>query len=189
MGSIREKIKRFFLGKVSVKSLPVFMSGRSSLGVYSCSRRVPVSSLQTKVTVAKARFATWKKEVAKGHKFDLFISPPKAKGFSLSLDFRSKVSGGSVDSVKVKAHGDLKRVSALPQKRPNLSAYISDKKRKKEVLALFYPLIKECVVKSALEKESGALYVWYNPSCYGSPRVLCLVPDPGKRPPLAWKWL
>lgn len=189
MGSIKESIKRFFLGKVSVKGIEIPMVERKSLEIFSHRRSTEVFKLRADVSVAEARFATWNSGLAKGHRFDLFISPPKAKGSSLLLDFKAQVSGGKVVSTKVQPQNGIKSISSLPQRRRNLASYTSDKKRRKEILALFYPVIKECVVKSALEKESGWLYVWYNPSCYGSPHMLCLVPDPGKRPPLAWRWL
>ncbi len=189
MGSIREGIKRFFLGRVSVRGIGIPLVDRQDLEILSHRRFTEVFKLRPDVSVAEARFATWNSGLAKGHRLDLFISPPKAKGNSLLLDFKAHVSGGKVVSTKVKTRNGIKSISSLPQRRLNLASYTSDKKRRKEILALFYPVIKECVVKSALEKESGWLYVWYNPSCYGSPHMLCLVPDPGKRPPLAWRWL
>lgn len=189
MGSIRNTLKRFFLGRVSVRKVQIPEVSRGDLPVLSHRRGAEVFRLRSDVSVAEARFANWNRGLAKGHRLDLFISPPKAKGSALFLDFKADVSGGRTLTKKVRSHDGIKSMSSLPQRRRNLASYISDSKRKKEIMALFYPIIKECVVKSALEKESGWLYVWYNPSCYGPPHMLCLVPDPGKRPPLAWRWL
>lgn len=189
MGSIKDSIKRFFLGRVSVKKIHIPIAEGRDLSILSHRKMTEVFRLRSDVSVANARFATWNRGLTKGHRFDLFICPPKAKGSTLFLDFKASVSGGRIMTTKIRPHEGIKSISSLPQRRHNLASYISDKKRKKEIMALFYPVIKECVIKSALEKESGWLYVWYNPSCYGSPHMLCLVPDPGKRPPLAWRWL
>ncbi len=183
--SVKEGLRRLFLGRVSVKALPLW-SDREDFSVRSAKRTVQVLRLRPPVSVAKAHFTAWNRGTAKGHRLELFISPPKAKGRSLALD--CKVFGRKGFNRKVKVSRYIKRISSLPQMRPNLVSYV-DKEKKKGIMALFYPVIEECVIKSALEKESGSLYVWYNPSCNGPPKVLCLVPDPGKRPPLAWRWL
>ncbi|SMG29716.1 hypothetical protein [Dethiosulfovibrio salsuginis] len=185
--SVKEGLKRLFLGRVSVKALTLSMESKDNLEINSLRRSVDVHRLRSSVSVAKANFASWNQGVAKGHRLELFISPPKAKGRCLSLS--CKVLGRKEPKRRVKVSRYIKRISSLPQMRQNLASYISDKEKKKGVLALFYPVIEECVVKSALEKESGSLYVWYNPSCNGPPKVLCLVPEPGKRPPLGWRWL
>ena len=132
MGSIREGIKRFFLGRVSVKGIRIPLVDRQNMGILSHRRMTEIFKLRPDVSVAEARFATWNNGLAKGHRLDLFISPPKAKGSPLFLDFKAQVSGGKIVSTKIRPQNGIKSVLPLPQRRRNLASYISDKKRKKK---------------------------------------------------------
>lgn len=190
--SIKEGLRRFFLGKVVISGLS-FPAGIGShpVIVRSSRREVPVFSVRSSVKVAEARCARWNGMKVEGQVFDLFISPPSAKNGlpSMGGNVSVKTKGALFSIASTGTTNGLSLMSRLPQTRRNMVSSITDKTRHRDVIALFYPVIKECVVKSALEKESGSLYVWYNPSCQGSPHILCLVSDPGKRPPLSWKWL
>lgn len=190
--SIKEGLKRFFWGKVLVSGFAFPLeTGARPLAVCSSRREISVFPVRSAVRVAEARCAEWNGMKARGRVLDLFISPPKIEGGPVGIGGSRppQARGALFSKARSTVRDGEALISRLPQVRRNMASSWSDKTGQKNVIALFYPVIKEGVVKSALEKESGSLYVWYNPSCQGASHILCLVSDPGKRPPLSWKWL
>ncbi len=186
--SLREKLRRLFWGRIRVHRL-VPGHDRDNLVVIYALRKAQVHSLRSPVTVDASRCLQWKRMLPQGQRFDLFISPPPTQGGRMTLSIQTQVTQGLSLSSHVSVRDDLKKIMIFPQRRVNRIPFLKDR-RPKDIMALYYPIVKECLSRTTLEKESGALFIWYNPSCRErSSRILCLVPDPGKRPPLMWKWL
>jgi hypothetical protein len=188
LDSVKSGLKRLFLSRVSIHRA-VLPEGPRRVAVSSADRSVEVHPLRSPVKLTVSRCAQWRGLRAKGKKLDLFISPPKARGGKTSLSF--DVSVGTIDLriERTEARSGLAVIARMPSSRRNRVHWLRGDRRK-DLIAVYYPIIKDCLVKSVLEKESGDLYIWYNSSCQGSSsQMLCLVSDPGKRPPLAWKWI
>ncbi|MCF4150644.1 hypothetical protein L2W58_02405 [Dethiosulfovibrio sp. F2B] len=186
--SVKNGLRRLFLSRVSIHKA-ILSEGSRRVAVSSATRSVDVHPLRSPVKLTVSRCAQWRGLRAKGKKLDLFISPPKARGGKTSLSFDVSVETISLRSDRAETRNGLAVIARMPLIRRNRVHWLRGDRRK-DLMAVYYPIIKDSLLKSALEKESGDLYIWYNSSCQGrSSRMLCLVSDPGKRPPLAWKWI
>lgn len=183
---IKEKARRFFLGRTGVYTIS---AGVKKLNVNSVKRTVSTSPVRTEVSVLDSHIVNWSREPAKGQRLDLFISSPQVRGGILPFFEMIKPGKLPLLSRQVQVHEAKEDMLKIPQTRSNRAATLPDKFKKKGIIAFFYPLIQDCVVKSVLEKESGTLHVWYNQNCRKKRgQVLCLVSDVGKSPPLSWRW-
>jgi len=200
---LRENIARLFLGRISVRSWHSERGGveprslkrngavhplrppRRALGtvLYGASMESRISGglLPLRETTQKARPG----------KKALTILPPAVYGWKRAEG--AEKTPGKVEPLKtVPVNNGLRLVSGLPQERESRLPYVRGKILPLEgeiLLAFYYPVIRDGVAKSILNKERGTLLVWYNPySRAFSSRGLLLVRSLRQGGGLEWRW-
>jgi hypothetical protein len=167
------------------------------LKTFTHSRTVDIIQMRTEPRVSAALFARWKHSRAKSAGSLLggtFMNGLKVK--SVKMDFTLK-RGITKYRFNIKrraaARNAMRRISRLPFVLKNRINFLKKqlKFEKATLLALFYPVFQEKVTKSALDKGSGNLFIWYdnNRVKSGEKYHLLLLRVFGGEEPLKWVWL
>ena len=199
---IRENLARIFLGRVTVRSRPA--------GIATPEMKTVKRTVETRPLRPPARaMGTLMLGGAMGARVSGGVLPfpgtapkvnsrllpmgtgaPSVRGWSNALLGEAAVKKFKFSGAV--ARKDLKKALSLPQERMNRLRFVRGKLplREGEIpLAYFWPLIREGVVKSALNKEKGALLVWYNPHSRAFfPDGLFLARRLGPGGGMEWRW-
>lgn len=173
---IRENLARLFLGRVTVRSRPADIAAPEMKTVKRTVETHPLrpparamgtlmlgGAIDSKVSGGVLPFPGTAPKV-KSRLLPIGTNSLSIRGWSNVLLGEAAVKKFKFSSAVVRK--DLKKILPLPQERINRLRFVRGKLplREGEIpLAYFWPLIREGVVKSALNKEKGALLVWYNP--------------------------
>lgn len=196
LSEIGKKLSRIFWGRIVVKTGEL---RRSRLpDVMAHTRKIEICSMRPESRVKAAFFCEWKRTpVSAAGSLLCRKKPCLLKVFDVKpgellgkcavqkdpLDFRTRANARS-------AVHKMKRVPATRKNRlPYLKKY--PKFEKASLLALYSPLYREKIVKSALDKASGNLLFWYDIDRVkvGERNHLLLLRVFGGEEPLKWVWL
>jgi hypothetical protein len=162
--NVREYISRHFFGKVAVRRFPLDVSPP------------PVAKLRTSVKVmsghsrarvlAAVRLTPSKLSCSSGQfRIRQLVSTIHGERVAKYASGEIRVRGLKLKIVP-EVKEDRKRVSRLPQERQNRLNFLSSERRSvwenEIVLAYFSPIVMDDVVKIALNKQRGTLFLWYN---------------------------
>ncbi|GEM_PF-746490 len=190
-GSLKQDLFRLLFGKVKVCSHP--FDHRSS-EVVNASLIAEVLTLNPDIEAECKSWALSRAVAAKPQKISLNIDLIKVKRVTLSsLDVTIKKLKRLRD---VSICSNLTFCSLLPQMRKNrIISFRSGGFWEKGTIpiALFYPIIKDKVLKLVLSKKEGMLLVWYSkesekdePYCL----FLCRKIDKGaEQSDILWQWV
>lgn len=200
---LRENIARLFLGRVSVRS---WCPGESVLETRSLKRKAAVrplrpprralgtvlygAAMSTKIKGGPLPLHEMTQRARPG-KITLSVLPPAVFGWK-----REETAGKTPGKVEIlrpaAARKGLHFAAGLPQERENRLLFARGKipSREGEIpLAFFFPVIRDGVAKSILNKEKGTLLLWYNAySRAFSSRGLLLVRQLRQGGGLEWRW-
>jgi hypothetical protein len=199
---LREGFARLFLGRVNVRS---HLPARGGAEPKSLKRTVAVLPLRPpRRVLGTVLYGASMESKISGSTLPLPETTGRASPQKVSLSVRSPdVFGwrseafarkplGRITPLGVLAKKGLKKAAGLPQERENRLFFArgSFPSREGEIpLAFFFPVIRDGVAKSILNKEKGTLLLWYNSySRAFSSRGLLLVRLLRQGGGLEWRW-
>ena len=199
---IRENLARLFLGRVLVRSRSSGMETPETKNVKRTVEthplRPPARALGTLMYGAVMDSKVFGgvlpfKETAGRVKARLFpLQAGRTGVWGWQFDAFGTAAVKSIKFCGVRVQKDLNKTLTLPQERESRLPFTRGKLplREGEIpLAFFWPLIQDGVLKSVLNKEKGALLVWYNPHSRAFfPGGLLLVRRLGPGGGMEWRW-
>ena len=202
---IRSLLARIFLSKVSVRTLA---PAKIAAAILSLRRNSPVVTFPLLTPPEVLPISPGERKhgvvVHRGNKKFGKISVQGGTGTMLSgrnpgvhghLLGRKRLSPpGRIVLLKVVLRKNRERAAALPQERISRLSQLKNRpaglKGDEIPLALYYPVLKENLEKSILNRESGTLLLWYNSSVrVSSSRALVLLRRLGREGGLEWRWI
>ncbi len=196
LSEIKRKLSRLFFGRIVVRRLgDLHRSEPTEIRTHF--HDVGVRALRTVPRVGAALFVRWRTTTAVSAGSLLGESPFKnfkvhsvypfgaeeCRVIRYKLNIRARAS----------ARAALGRMKKTPMTRRNRLNFLKapPKFEKSSLLALFTPIYKEKVLKSALDKASGNLLFWYDYDRVkaGEKHHLLLLRVFGSEDPLRWVWL
>ena len=116
-----------------------------------------------------------------------------ARGFRVKLYTKHDVKvRGLPPRRKVNIFSGLKRMQGLPielEDKLKFQKHRPAVARNEVILAWYWPIVDNAVIKLALNKQRGTLLVWYNPgSRHGKAKGLYLIRRLGQAKP-EWRWV
>lgn len=188
-GYLLETLKRLFMGRIAVRRFPVSLGRspeiRNILRMPALRGGIPADR------VVISQCFRWRNKAVKTPHGVVFSGRPEIRAIpfsALNADVRIVPMTGLTVSTR---NGDA-LLGSIPHYRANQLAFFREKPvfEGASVLALFTPIIKEGVVRSALDKGSGCLCVWMNPRTNAEqPFHLLLVRRLSGPPSVSWVWL
>lgn len=188
LGDLAERLGRLFVGRLPVHRLEV---PSRELTVRS-SRRVPViSSLCLTPEVHMARCLDWARLPVRTTAMGPLLRGVACRRVPLDLPEISARRGLSPLTVTC-GRIERSRLVALPQERSNRIRFLKNRWKSEgaSALALFSPIIRGSLSKSILDKQSGSLLCWVDPSSRATePFFLLLLRRRDKKGhSLEWLW-
>ncbi|WP_281746129.1 hypothetical protein [Thermanaerovibrio acidaminovorans] len=193
-----EALGRIFLGRVRVRSGLRSRMGRVLGGLPHRELRVIRRALEARFI--SASFVRWRSvRVASASRWVLDPRSVRVSGgLSLPegrvLGFRVREKEPWVGTVPLgrcpAVLEGLGLVASLPQERSNRIRYAPMELKGASAIALFYPIMRDIVKRSVLDKRSGRLLLWYHGAqSGGKPARLLMVRVFGAEDPIRWVWL
>jgi hypothetical protein len=193
---IKRKLNRVFWGRIVVREFDG-LRREEPVMTFTHSRAVEIIQMRTEPRVGAALFARWKRTRAKsGGSLLGGTSMNNFRVKSVKMDF--KLTRGVIRykfniKRRASARNSIRRIRKLPFVLKNRINFLKKqlKFEKATLLALFYPVFQEKVTKSALDKGSGNLFIWYDNDRVksGEKYHLLLLRVFGGEDPLKWVWL
>ncbi|QTX31638.1 hypothetical protein KAR29_09755 [Aminithiophilus ramosus] len=162
LGALAEKLARLFVGRLPVRRLEV--SPREP--VVTSSRRVPsIARLCLVPQVHGARCLDWGRLPVRTTAMGPLRYEVTCHGGPLLRQDVSPRRAFSVMEIACR-RVDARRLVSIPQERSNRIRFLGDRWKPEgaSALALFSPIIKDSLFKSVLDKQTGSLLCWVNPS-------------------------
>ncbi|MDR3331721.1 MAG: hypothetical protein LBT08_03755 [Synergistaceae bacterium] len=196
LAEVKRKLSRIFLGRIVVRELGS-LRRETPVTTSTHRRTAEVIPMRAESRVGSALFVKWKQTRAidagsflglslkknfKIHRIEPVLQKPaKVQRYKMRLKSRAA------------AKNALKRVKKYPISRKNRINFLKKQMKfeKGTLLALYSPIFQEKVSKSALDKGSGNLYIWYDNERVksGERYHLLLLRVFGGEEPLKWVWL
>jgi hypothetical protein len=196
LSQVKKKLSRLFLGRIVVRELAE-LHREEGAKIEAHRRTIDIIPMRTEPRVSSALFVKWRQTKAKSagailsgsfvrnfkvHKIQTAIQQPgKVKRYKLTIKRRAA------------AKNALGRIRRLPILRKNRLSFLKKQMKfeRATLLALFSPIFQEKVAKSALDKGSGNLFIWYDNDRVksGEKYHLLLLRVFGGEEPLKWVWL
>jgi hypothetical protein len=186
-----EKLARLFAGRVPVRALRL---PERHLPIRSGRPDIALHRLGVTPRIKAARFLAWKRLPAR----TTALGPLRYEAACQGVPLMAGVSVSKAETLLTAApscHRILSsRLVSLPQSRTNRLRYLAERWKPEgaSVLALFSPIIKDSLLRSALDKQTGSLLCWMNPAPgKGDPFFLLLLSKGGQggQRTMEWVWL
>ena len=194
---IGKKISRLFLGIVVVKKLGA-LHRSEPIEVHTHFRGAQISEIRPEPRVSAALFVYWRKSEIKTAGSVLgMASRGKFKVYRVNMKHIEKKCVVKKYRLNISARAAAKNATARMKKMPitrrNRLNFLRNapKFEKASLLALFSPIFKEKVLRSALDKAGGNLLFWYDNERVKAGDIyhLLLLRVFGGEEPLRWVWL
>ncbi len=189
--ALTSRLARFFAGRVPVRQLEISPRPPQVTKLNALRALPSISRLCLEPRVRKARCLEWSRLAVKTSAIGALRCEAACRHVPFAgkeATVRQGVRPFSVTGRKF----DEKRLRALPQERSNRVRYLGDRWRPQgaSVLALFSPIIKDSLFKSALDKRTGSLLCWMDPASRATDpfSLLLLRRRDAKDQPLEWLW-
>ena len=126
--------------------------------------------------------------------FTLSQKAPGVQGFRVKHYTKHDVKTHTVSlRRKINIFKGVKKMQALPIELENKLKFQNNKpavSRNEVILAWYWPIVDNAVIKLALDKQRGTLLVWYNPSSrHGKAKGLYLIRRLGFGGKPEWRWV
>lgn len=193
---IGKKLSRLFLGRIVVRKVGE-LHREEPVEIMSHFRTVSTNPLRKVPRVGAALFVKWKQ--TRAISAGAVLEPRFASNFRINKIPLNGLAGTKVIQYKLRlakrasAKSGMWKVKMLPQSRRNRLNYLKKQPKfeKASLLALYSPIFHGKVKKSALDKSSGNLVLWYDNDRVklGDKCHLLLLRVFGGGEPLKWVWL
>ena len=193
LDTLRRTLARTFTAHPEVHTIDAFMT--ELLPVHTVRQSVETYTLTSKlaanvrhVDISKIDFT------CKVDGFNPEMQPPKIMGFKVKqLTKRDIKTHGLPKRRKINIWKATKKMQAMPIELHNKLKFQKDRPKvaqNEAVLAWYWPIVDNAVIKLALNKQRGTLLVWYNPgSRHAKARGLYLIRKLGLGEKPEWRWV
>ena len=193
---IGRKLSRLFLGRIVVRSLGD-LHREEPTRISSHFHAPDIHRMRSEPRIGSALFVKWKKTRPRTAGSILgrnLLRDFKVSGIPFEMHMKSPVKKYKFNIAKrATAKNGMWRMKRFPQIRSNRLNYLKVKPKfeRATLLALYSPLFQAKVKKSALDKASGNLLLWYDSDRIklGERHHLLLLRVFGGDEPLRWVWL
>ena len=194
---IGKKISRLFLGRVVVKKLGS-LHRSEPVKMYTHFREAQIREIRAEPRVNAALFVHWRNaEIKTAGSVLSRASRGKFKVYRVGMKNIEKKCVIKKYKLNIRIRAAAKNATARMKKMPitrrNRLNFLRNapKFEKASLLALFSPIFKEKVLRSALDKAGGNLLFWYDNERVKSGDIyhLLLLRVFGGEEPLKWVWL
>ena len=122
------------------------------------------------------------------------LQTPKVNGFKFRPLTKYDIkTHGMPKRKKINIWKGTKKMQAMPIELENKLKFQKNRPqlaKNEMILAWFWPIVDNAVIKLALNKQRGTLLVWYNPdSRHAKPRGLYLIRKLGLGEKPEWRWV
>lgn len=197
LSDLAKKFSRLFFGRIVVRTFEQLHRPEPTK-IRTHFHHVGIHAMRPEARIGAALFVKWKTSKAKssggliGEKalknFKVYRVDP-AKVLKKSRVIRYKLNIKS----RAQAKNALNRIKRTPILRGNRLSFLKKHPtfEKASLLALYSPIYREKVIKSALDKSTGNLLFWYDNERVkiGEKSHLLLLRVYGGEEPLKWVWL
>lgn len=187
--NLLETLKRLFMGRISVRRFSVF-PGRSP-EVRKITRVPELHGGIPADRVVISQCFRWRNKIVNVPRRVVFAAVPEVRIVPV-VSPRSEVRVIRPSGLSVSVREGRALAANVPHGRTNHLSYFREKPvfENASVLALFTPIMKDGVLRSALDKRSGCLCVWMDPRTKTEqPFHLLLVRRLSGPPSVSWVWL
>lgn len=191
-GSIREFLAKKTAQHVEVHSTDAFVTelvpvneGRKSVETYTLKPELSVEVIDVPIP---------EKQKCSVKGFALSQNIPEAKGFRVKLFTKQDVKIRTLPPRRrINIFKATKKIQSMPIELDNKLKFIRHKPalaKNEAILAWYWPIVDNAVIKLALDKQRGKLLVWYNPdSRHGKARGLYLIRRLAFGAKPEWRWV
>ena len=128
------------------------------------------------------------------HELDSKLKSPKINGFRVKQFTKSDIkTHGLKKRKKINIWKATKKMQAVPIELQNKLKFLKNRPpvaKNEAILAWYWPIVDNAVIKLALNKQRGTLLVWYNPSSrHAKPKGLYLIRKLGLGEKPEWRWM
>ena len=191
-----DSLRRFFVRHITarpeVHTVDAFVT--ELVPVHTLRKTVNTYTIKPdiKVTVRSVEFPEKRKCSVNG--FKPAIDSPKVMGFKVKILTKHDIkTHGLPPRRKLNVWKATKKMQAMPIELHNKLKFQKDRlkvAKNEAVLAWYWPIVDNAVIKLALNKQRGTLLVWYNPgSRHGKARGLYLIRKLGLGEKPEWRWV
>ena len=192
IGAFRKFVAAKVAGHVDVHTVDAFVT--DLVPVHGLRKKVDTYTItpNTSVNVYSVDFPEQRRCKVDGFKFTQ--KAPGVKGFRVKPLTKHDVKLHTVSlRRKINLFKGVKKVQSLPIELENKLKFQNNKpavSRNEVILAWYWPIVDNAVIKLALDKQRGTLLVWYNPSSrHGRAKGLYLIRRLGFGEKPEWRWV
>ena len=191
-GSVRNFLARKTAQHVEVYTTDAFVS--ELVPVHATRKSIETYTLKPEFSVDVIAVPIPEKEKCGVQGFTLSQNIPEAKGFKVKLFTKQDVKIRTLPPRrKINIFKATKKIQGIPIELDNKLKFIKHKPalaKNEAILAWYWPIVDNAVIKLALDKQRGKLLVWYNPdSRHGKARGLYLIRRLALGAKPEWRWV
>ncbi|MBQ7154107.1 MAG: hypothetical protein IJR85_00935 [Synergistaceae bacterium] len=192
LGSVRSFLARKSAQHVEVYTTDAFAT--ELVPVHSARKSVETYTLKPEFSVKVLTLPMGEKQKCKVEGFSLSQKRPEAKGFRVKLYTKQDVKVRTLPPRrKINIFKGTKKIQGMPIELDNKLKFLKNKPplaKNEAILAWYWPIVDNAVIKLALDKQRGKLLVWYNPdSRHGKARGLYLIRRLALGAKPEWRWV
>ena len=159
---IRDYFRRLFLGKVRVHSLSTPGSA-SAVEIRTGKRTIAVHKGASAARVVSVSLVGTRSILCSSKTLQMRSLSRDAKGVAI-VPYPAEVRGCALGELASGIRNGMRLMRVLPQERVNRSSYVTRRplSGKRIFLAYYSPVIRDAILKTALNRQKGTLLIWYN---------------------------
>ena len=159
---IRDYFRRLFLGKVRVHSLSTPGSA-SAVEIRTGKRTIAVHKGASAARVVSVSLVGTRSILCSSKTLQMRSLSRDAKGVAI-VPYPAEVRGCALGELASGIRNGMRFMRVLPQERVNRSSYVTRRplSGKRIFLAYYSPVIRDAILKTALNRQKGTLLIWYN---------------------------
>ena len=191
-GSVREFLARKTAQRVDVHTTDAFAT--ELVPVHSTRKSVETYTLKPELKVQVIAVPIPEKQKCNVQGFTLSQNRPEVRGFRVKLFTKQDVKIHTLPPRrKINIFKATKKIQGMPIELDNKLKFLRNKPilaKNEAILAWYWPIVDNAVIKLALDKQRGKLLVWYNPdSRHGKARGLYLIRRLALGAKPEWRWV
>ncbi len=192
LDSLRKFVAAKVAGHVDVHTVDAFVT--ELVPVHGPRRRVETYTLTPDTSVNVHSVELPKDRRCRVDGFKLSQKAPNVQGFRPKHYTKHDVRMHTISlRRKINIFKGVKKMQSLPIELENKLKFQNNKpavSKNEVILAWYWPIVDNAVIKLALDKQRGTLLVWYNPnSRHGKAKGLYLIRRLGFGEKPEWRWV
>ena len=190
--SLRGYLAGKLMGRIEVHTTDAFIT--ELLPTHTVRKSVETYTLKPDIAVNVRSIDVTPKITCRVNSFSTEIPAPKVTGFKFRLLTKHDIkTHGMPKRRKINIWKATKKMQAMPIELENKIKFLKDRPafaKNELLLAWYWPIVDSAVIKLALNKQRGTLWVWYNPdSRHAKPKGLYLIRRLGLGEKPEWRWV